>query len=215
MPSKDRADRAASQYGFLLVQSRCTGCKTCEIACKDYHGLDNELALRTIYEYVGGTWSKDEHGAWVQDVYCYHLSLSCNHCSNPVCLRFCSAGAITKDECGFVTIDQGVCVGCQQCMVACPYHAPRFDECLGTAVKCDGCRDRIAAGKGPVCVEACPQRALQFGPYGELPASSRASASVAPLPSSDLTQPNFIVEPCKVAKDGGGVSGSVVNPKEA
>lgn len=208
-------ERRTVQYGFLFEQARCNGCKTCEIACKDYHGLDDELALRTIYEYAGGSWSEDEQGAWSQDVYCYYLSLSCNHCSNPVCIRFCSSGAVTKDDRGFVTIDREMCMGCQQCMIACPYHAPRFDERRGVVVKCDGCRDRIDAGKGPICVEACPQRALSFGRYGDLPSSPDATADIAPLSSSDLTQPNFLVEPCEIARDNGDGTGSIVNLSEA
>ena len=29
-----------TQYGFFIDSSRCTGCKTCELACKDYKDLD-------------------------------------------------------------------------------------------------------------------------------------------------------------------------------
>ncbi len=209
------APKLASQYGYLFHQSRCSGCKTCEIACKDYHGLDGDLALRTIYEYAGGTWVQDEQGAWSQDVFCYYVSVSCNHCSDPVCVRICSAGAVRKDDNGFVSIDPAVCTGCQQCMAACPYHAPRYDEDAGVAVKCDGCRHRIEAGRLPICVEACPRRALQYGPYAELPASSHALPAVAPLPSPDLTQPNFLVEPCPVAREIRDQSGQIVNVLEA
>ena len=158
--ARKAAKRHVSQYAFYFDQHRCTGCKTCEIACKDFHHLDGELALRTIYEFAGGSWTQDSLGSWSQDVFCYHLSLSCNHCTNPICVRFCSSDAISKDKQGFVTIDPGLCVGCQACMTACPYHAPRFDEGRGITVKCDGCRERIAEGRLPVCVEACPQRAL-------------------------------------------------------
>lgn len=205
----------ASQYGFLFDQRRCNGCKTCEIACKDYHRLDGGLALRTIYEYAGGAWTQDEQGAWEHDVFCYYLSVSCNHCSNPVCVRMCSAQAVRKDGHGFVVIDGTACTGCQQCMAACPYHAPRFDEDRGVAVKCDGCRDRIAQGCFPVCVEACPRRALSFRPYGELAAGYDAVAAVAPLPSPDLTQPNFLVEPSDVSREVGDRAGQVVNLREA
>ena len=213
--ARKAAKRHVSQYAFYFDQHRCTGCKTCEIACKDFHHLDGELALRTIYEFAGGSWTQDSLGSWSQDVFCYHLSLSCNHCTNPICVRFCSSDAISKDKQGFVTIDPGLCVGCQACMTACPYHAPRFDEGRGITVKCDGCRERIAEGRLPVCVEACPQRALWFGPYDDVPHSKYVVSSVAPLPTSELTQPNLFIDPCTDARTHTSDAGYVVNIYEA
>ncbi len=203
------------QHGFRFIQSRCNGCKTCEIACKDYHGLEQDIALRTIYEYAGGTWWRDEEGAWKQDVFCYHLSMSCNHCSNPVCVRFCPAEAIKKQPGGFVTIDHGNCGGCQSCMIACPYHAPRFDETRGVPVKCDGCYDRVQAGGKPVCVEACPQRALEFGVYADMSNGEGLVSNMEPLPDSNLTQPNFSIDPSDAAIAAQGRGGFVVNIREA
>ncbi len=211
----DRGFRPDVQYGFLLDQRRCTGCKTCEIACKDFHDLPGELALRTVLEYVGGTWRADGEGAWTQDVFCYHVSTSCNHCSNPVCVRFCLGGALAKGDGGLVSINPALCVGCQSCLVACPYHAPRFDDVQGVAVKCDGCVERLRAGRGPICVEACPQRALSFGPYASLADDPEVVAAVAPLPSPEFTQPNLVVRPCVEARPVGDSEGRIANLREA
>lgn len=213
--SADGQRKKLPQYGFRFNQSRCNGCKTCEIACKDYHGLENDLALRTVYEFAGGTWKQDASGAWEQDVFAYHLSTSCNHCSNPVCMRFCPVDAIKKTEGGFVVIDHANCGGCQSCMIACPYHAPRFDEVRGVPVKCDGCRDRVLAGGKPICVEACPQRALEFEPYANLSRADGLVATMEPLPSPELTQPNFAIMPSEVAKKAQGCGGQVINIREA
>ena len=70
----------AKQYGFYIDSQRCTGCKTCELACKDYKDLTPDVSFRRIYEYCGGGW-KQEGEAWTQDVFSYYLSISCNHSS--------------------------------------------------------------------------------------------------------------------------------------
>lgn len=71
-----------TQYGFFIDSSRCTGCKTCELAYKDFKDLGPEVSFRRIYEYAGGDWQED-NGVWHQNVFAYYLSISCNHCDDP------------------------------------------------------------------------------------------------------------------------------------
>ena len=214
-PSFDEhGDGKRRQFGFVFNQARCTGCKTCEMACCDYHDLPVGLAYRNIREYVGGTWMQDASGAWEQDVYAYYLSMSCNHCTNPVCIRFCSSDAITKDASGFVGIDFDACAGCQLCMVACPYHAPRFDESRGIVMKCDGCHDRILEGRRPICVDACPQRALSFGLYSDISDYSLMVEKMQDMPDPDLTQPNYSIEISEVARIHEHEDSILINPDE-
>ena len=61
-----------TQYGFFIDSSRCTGCKTCELACKDFKDLGPEVSFRRIYEYAGGDWQED-NGVWHQNVFAYYL----------------------------------------------------------------------------------------------------------------------------------------------
>lgn len=75
-----------TQYGFFIDSSRCTGCKTCELACKDYKDLTPDVSFRRIYEYAGGDWQED-NGVWHQNVFAYYLSISCNHCEDPACIK--------------------------------------------------------------------------------------------------------------------------------
>jgi len=203
------------QYGFLFHQARCNGCKTCEMACKDYHNLANGLALRTVYEFSGGSWTQDGNGAWTQDVFEYRLSVSCGHCGNPVCMRICPADALVRDSHGFVSISPQKCVGCQSCVIACPYHAPRFDEIRGISVKCDGCSDRLLQGLKPICVEACPQRALDVLPIAELESKGDTAASVIPLPNPAHTQPNLVIDQCDSASKRHQGDGTIINIREA
>ncbi|MGT4214724.1 4Fe-4S dicluster domain-containing protein [Klebsiella pneumoniae] len=89
----------STQYGFFIDSARCTGCKTCELACKDYKNLTPEVSFRRIYEYAGGDWQED-NGVWQQNVFAYYLSIACNHCEDPACTKVCPSGAMHKREDG-------------------------------------------------------------------------------------------------------------------
>ncbi|VDZ08371.1 oxidoreductase, membrane subunit [Escherichia coli] len=181
-----------TQYGFFIDSSRCTGCKTCELACKDFKDLGPEVSFRRIYEYAGGDWQED-NGVWHQNVFAYYLSISCNHCDDPACTKVCPSGAMHKREDGFVVVDEDVCIGCRYCHMACPYGAPQYNAEKGHMTKCDGCYSRVAEGKQPICVESCPLRALEFGPIEELRQKHGTLAAVAPLPRAHFTKPNIVI----------------------
>ena len=181
------------QYGFYFNGRRCTGCKTCVLACKDLHDLPSSIAFRQVYEYGGGSWSQDG-GLWKNDAFTYYVSVSCNHCDSPACMAKCPQGAISKDpDTGIVNNDPEKCIGCGTCAITCPYNAPKVDEEKKKAVRCDMCADRVADGKQPICVEACPLRALDFGPVAELRARYGRAADMPPLPDSSITAPNLVL----------------------
>jgi anaerobic dimethyl sulfoxide reductase subunit B (iron-sulfur subunit) len=102
------------------------------------------------------------------------LSLSCMHCAEPTCIPACPMGAISKrEDDGIVVVDAETCLGnegCKKfCRDCCPYDAPQFDtEDEAKMQMCNLCIDRWTAGKKPICVEACPTRALDAGPLDEL-----------------------------------------------
>ena len=201
------------QYGFFIDSSKCTGCKTCMLACKDYKNLGTDRNFRRVYEYAGGAWIKDGE-AWHHNVFAYYLSISCNHCADPVCTKVCPSGAMAKDRNGFVAVNDDVCIGCKSCEMACPYGAPQFNESTGRMSKCDGCRDRVAEGLKPVCVDSCPLRALDLLPINELRAKYGTLAEVAPLPPSCHTNPSIAISPNKNARPQGDHTGFLSNPKE-
>ncbi len=110
-----------TQYGFFIDSSRCTGCKTCELACKDYKDLTPDVSFRRIYEYAGGDWQED-NGVWHQNVFAYYLSISCNHCEDPACTKVCPSGAMHKRDDGFVVVNEEVCIGRRRYKMGSGWH---------------------------------------------------------------------------------------------
>lgn len=206
-----------SQYAFYFDGTRCTGCKTCVYACKDKYDLDLGMAYRKVREYGGGETAKNDNGSFTTTCFDYPVSVSCNHCDEPACFSKCPQGAIVKDsDTGFVEVDDEKCIGCGTCVIVCPYEAPKVDEEQKKARKCTACKEIVAGGEKPVCVMACPARALDFGPVDELqkkyPDAERAN--IAPLPAASETTPNLFIKPAVDAKPWDDKSGELANPLE-
>jgi len=139
---------------FVFDQNKCTGCQACQLACVIENDLEPDASWRRI-----NTFNERHYpGAPL-----FHISLACNHCAAPACMKACPALAYSKDsETGAVLVDHKKCIGCRYCTWACPYDAPKFDHSQGVITKCTFCNHRINNGSRPACVELCPTRALQF-----------------------------------------------------
>jgi anaerobic dimethyl sulfoxide reductase subunit B (iron-sulfur subunit) len=189
---------AVSHYAFYFDARACSGCKACQIACKDKHGLQQARSWRNVYEIIGGGWEQ-VGDAWVTDVFAYHLSVACNHCEKPICLEVCPAQAFFKRNDGIVLLDADKCLGCGYCNWACPYAALDYDKASGHMTKCTFCVDKIEADQPPECVAACPMRVLDFGSREALAARYGSTNGSYPLPESELTEPHLLVAPHKDA----------------
>ena len=180
------------KLGFYFDATYCTGCKTCQVACKDKNRLDVGTIFRQVKDYEVGEYPNAS---------IYHVSLSCNHCENPACVADCPQGAMYIAEDGTVLHDAELCIGCKACTLACPYGAPKYIEAAGKVSKCDGCAAIRAAGGNPVCVDACPMRVLEFGDLDELAAKhagENLTKDIAVLPDSSRTNPSILInaKPC-------------------
>ena len=202
-------------YGFFFDNERCTGCRTCSMACRDYNDTPRAISFRTVYDVEGGNTEVLEDGTCQTNAFVYHISLGCQHCAEPACIKACPTTAMHKDpETELVVVDPEKCIGCGYCAMACPYGVPTVDREAGHSVKCTGCIDRVKAGKKPICVEACPLRALDFGEIGALRAAHTGVQQIAPMPDAKITHPHIIIKPSPAAKSPLAADGFVANPKE-
>jgi formate dehydrogenase iron-sulfur subunit len=163
-------------YGILVDVTRCTGCEKCVAACVKRNGFDQWQADRDravtedgLSEHRVSTVLKVSDGRFARK--------SCLHCIDPACASACPVGAISKTPAGPVLYDRSKCIGCRYCMLACTFHVPRYqwDETVPYMVKCDMCSDRLARGRQPACVEACPQKVLKFGDRDQLLSEAHAA----------------------------------------
>ena len=140
--------------GFLLDLNRCTGCHACRLACSIENELETGKSWRQIYTF---------NAQHIPEVSRFHLSLACQHCADPACMKACPALAYSRDaSTGAVLVDAELCIGCRYCSWACPFDAPRYDRGSGTVAKCTLCHHRLEEGKMPACTSLCPTGALQF-----------------------------------------------------
>ncbi len=88
-----------------------------------------------------------------------HYAVSCRHCKDPLCVKSCIAGALQKEADGTVRIDREKCVGCQTCVLVCPYGAVAPGP-NGIMQKCELCLQNACGA--PACVQGCPNRAIVY-----------------------------------------------------
>ncbi len=171
------------QYGFHVDLDKCTGCKACVAACHRVNGLDDGESWRSVGLLHGGTVNEP-----VQKT----VTAACHHCLDPACMKGCPVDAYEKDPLtGIVRHLDDQCIGCQYCMLTCPYEVPQFNERLGIVRKCDMCADRLAVGEAPACVQGCPNEAIEIRLVDreQVVADTLADAFLPGAPSPGITAP--------------------------
>ena len=145
---------------MFIDPSRCIGCQACVHACAecDTHRGESMIHL----EFVDRESSPQTS------------PVVCMHCEDPACARVCPADAIKKTPDGIVqSALKARCIGCSNCVLACPFGVPKYVARIDQMMKCDMCYDRTSVGRKPMCVSVCPSGALAFGPREEMLARRR------------------------------------------
>ncbi|AOS46174.1 Anaerobic dimethyl sulfoxide reductase chain B [Lacunisphaera limnophila] len=163
------------QYAFEVDLDACSGCKACVVACHSLNGLDDGEAWRDVGLVAGGSGAAP---------YQQTITTACHHCADPACLNGCPVLAYEKAPLtGIVRHLDDQCIGCQYCILKCPYDVPKYNERLGIVRKCDLCHQRLAVGEAPACAQACPTHAIKI-----------VTVTVSPIANlkSEISNPDFL-----------------------
>ncbi len=172
------------QHAFHFTADNCIGCHACEAACSEKNDNPPHISFRSVGYVEGGSYP---------DFTRMNISMACNHCDDPVCLKGCPTRAYTKHaEYGAVLQDPETCFGCGYCTWVCPYNAPQLDPIKGQVSKCNMCVDRLEVGLKPSCVSACLGNALNFGVVENMPENrEQAKINIPGFPDPSITNPNI------------------------
>ncbi|MEO0795965.1 MAG: DmsC/YnfH family molybdoenzyme membrane anchor subunit [Verrucomicrobiota bacterium] len=146
--------KPGEQFAFEVDLDRCTGCKACVAGCHSLNGLEENETWRDV-----GLIQGLSNGKGYQQT----VTTACHHCVDAGCLNGCPVNAYEKDPVtGIVLHLDDQCIGCQYCVLKCPYDVPKYSERLGIVRKCDMCYSRLSVGEAPACVQSCPTEAIRI-----------------------------------------------------
>jgi len=135
---------------------KCVGCHSCELACAVSRSESKELAQAILEN------PKPATRVRVVGIGNRPVPLQCQQCEDAPCAAICPSAALYrlgKDQ--TVLFNRERCIGCSSCVLVCPFGAIRRAD-GGVMAKCSLCFDRLAEGKQPACVEACPTQARKL-----------------------------------------------------
>jgi Fe-S-cluster-containing dehydrogenase component len=192
---------------IFVDPSRCIGCRACEAACRECDSHKGESMI--MVDFI-------DRGASVAT-----QPTLCMHCEDPVapCAQVCPALAILITEDGVVQqAEASRCIGCQNCVYACPFGVPKFDFGAKLMKKCNLCYDRTVQDLQPWCTQVCPTDAIWYGSYEEFSTRRNGHAvNQTVFGLQDVRTRNYHVLPTAVPLDVGGLlaeAGVAAQPRE-
>jgi molybdopterin-containing oxidoreductase family iron-sulfur binding subunit len=197
----NRLSSFGKKFGMVIDAGACIGCRQCMYACKEENNVpDNpenmnwidifEMEIDEPITKIHCVTTEDSRTDYTESPKegKWYLSVNCFHCENPPCIKVCPVGATFLSDDGIVEVNYDRCIGCRQCMAACPYNARKFNwvkphipaekvnpivpvRVKGVVEKCTFCQHRTREGSLPRCVEACPVGARHFGDLNDVDSS--------------------------------------------
>ncbi|MGE5381442.1 MAG: 4Fe-4S dicluster domain-containing protein [Methylocystaceae bacterium] len=166
----------AKKMANLYDTSKCTACRGCSVACKNWNQLPGlKTEFKGSYQVEEGLNADTftlikffEYEDNMDGLQWDFIKFQCMHCEHPACMEVCPRKALTKTEWGAVVKDYDKCIGCQYCAYACPFQVPQYEKRADVVTKCTLCAERVGNGQKPACAQTCPTGALIFGDRDEL-----------------------------------------------
>ena len=190
-------------YAIFIDTTLCTGCRGCQVACKQWHDLPaeetrNNGTYQNPADLSFDTYKLVRMSEEIVDGRLRWLFFpeQCRHCIEAPCLEVADdAGAVYRDaDTGAILYTaQTKSLGADDIIESCPYNVPR-QAVDGTLAKCDLCNDRIHNGELPACVKTCPTGAMNFGTLKEMQQMARARLNTvkAKYPQALLADPDEV-----------------------
>jgi carbon-monoxide dehydrogenase iron sulfur subunit len=153
---------------FLHVD-KCTGCKSCELACAIEHSRTKSLYTAVLER------PRPRNRIYVEFAAGKAVPVHCHHCEDAPCLNACISGSIHRDpDRDTVILARDKCIGCWSCIMMCPIGViGRVNNGRPVAFKCDRCPDLDV----PACVAGCPTRALELAEAESFARTRRVEAA--------------------------------------
>ncbi|WP_022661506.1 4Fe-4S dicluster domain-containing protein [Paucidesulfovibrio longus] len=189
---------------FFVDLTKCTACRGCQIACKQWKKLPAEQTVnrgshQNPEDLSGKTIRLVRFSEQIIDGRLQWLFLpdQCRHCVQPPCqMATENEGAILHDEATGAVIYTPLTAKevFQDIRDACPYDIPRQDPETGIVYKCDMCIDRVRMGRLPACVQSCPTGTMNFGERDEMLklAEARLAEAQKRFPDAQLVDPDDV-----------------------
>ena len=157
----------------LLVRPElCTGCRVCEMICSLKHEAASSPLLSRIRVVKVEEWN-------------YNYPAVCTACAHAPCVRVCPTGACRPATSGVgVRVDEEKCIGCRECLTACPFGAVAIHPQRRKVFICDMCDG------DPPCVANCLAGAIIWdSPEALTQARRLAKALAGRSPASEAGAP--------------------------
>jgi len=188
--------RKMARYSLAIDVSRCDGCGSCFLACKDEHIGNDHLPLSAAQPRHGHQWMRineieQGEGSKVKMDY---IPVMCQHCKEPACAKGAPDGAVVRRKDGIVILDPEKSEGCADMVNKCPYGAIFWNGDRDIPQKCGMCAHMLDNGEMTTrCAESCPTQALFFGDLDD--PESEISKYIAQRGDFEVLRPEFDTEP--------------------
>ncbi len=201
--------KEGEQYRFHFNAQKCIGCQCCVVACSEQNNNPHHVNWRRVGEIEAGKFPYTRK---------FYLSMGCNHCIEPSCMKGCPTSAYEKDPVtGIVRHKADSCIGCGYCQWNCPYGVPQFNHERKIVTKCDMCYGRLEENNAPACAEVCPENAITIEKVDISEWIENHDKADAPgMPESDQTlSTTKITLPKGMPSKGTAVNEFRLNPEHA